>query len=103
MSGRLIDVYRVDPAAAVWTETSLTWGTKPAPTGSPVTSNSLGAAGVQQWTVTPLMAALYVGVNNGFVVRDQAESALNTAFVQSYDSREAGTAANRPQLVLTWG
>jgi|SRR5215213_3547319 len=101
-AGRFIDVYRVDPAAAVWTEASITWNTKPAHTGSPVSSASLGAAGVQQWTVTPLMSALYAGVNNGFVVRDQTEGTINTAYTQSYDSREAATVANRPQLVLTW-
>ena len=60
----------------------------------------LAAAGWQEWTVTSLMPGLY-SVNSGFLVRDRVDNS-NPAGSQLYDSRNTGTAANRPQLVLAW-
>jgi hypothetical protein len=102
VAGRTIDVYRVNPAAAVWTEAGLSWNNLPATTGTAVASASRGSAGWQEWTVTPLMTGLYAGVNNGFLVRDRTEGS-GVAAQQWYDSRDTATPANRPQLVLTWG
>jgi hypothetical protein len=99
-AGRSIDVYRIDPSAA-WTEAGISWDTLPGTTGSYVSSASRGSAGWQEWTVTSLMTGLYAG-NNGFLLRDRTDSA-GTSATQVYDSRDAATAANWPQLVLTWG
>jgi hypothetical protein len=73
----------------------------PSSTGSGIGSASLAAAGWQEWPVTPLMAGLYT-VNSGFMIRDRTDSS-NPAGSQLYDSRNSGSAANWPQLVLTWG
>jgi hypothetical protein len=101
-ANRTIDVYRVDPAAPVWAEAGVTWNSRPAPTGAPVGSASLGAAGRQTWTVTPLMAALYAAPSNGFLVQDALEGDA-TGKSQSYASSENATAANHPTLQVTWG
>ena len=99
-AGRMIDVYRVDPAATGWTETGVTWLAMPSGTDPAVGSASLAAAGWQEWTVTSLMPGLY-SVNSGFLVRDRTDSS-NPAGSQLYDSRNTATTANRPQLVLAW-
>lgn len=99
-AGRTIDVYRVDPAGTGWTEAGVTWNAMPAGTGTAVGSASLATAGWQEWTVTSLMSGLY-SVNSGFLVRDRTDNS-NPAGSQLYDSRNTGTAANRPQLVLSW-
>jgi hypothetical protein len=100
-AGRKIDVYRIDPAATGWRENTVTWDAMPPTTGTAVWSDSLGQAGWQEWTVTPLMPGLYA-TNSGFLVRDRTEDS-NPAGTQVYDSRNTTNPANRPQLVLTWG
>lgn len=100
--GRLIDVYRVDPAAPLWTELGLTWSNQPGTTGTAVTTSSLTGAGWQEWTVTDLVTAMKSGVNNGFLVRDGADGS-SPPKSNYYDSKESATPANKPQLVLTWG
>jgi hypothetical protein len=99
-TGRIIEVYRVDPAAPVWTEADLSWNTLPATTGAAVTSNSVATGSSQQWTVTSIVQALYTGVNNGFLVRDQTDNNSPTR-TQYWDSRDSATPANRPQLAVT--
>jgi len=101
-TGRTIDVYRVDPSAPVWTEVGLTWNSLPPTTGAAVSSASLATGSWQQWTVTGMMPALYAGVNNGFLLRDQVDSNTPTR-TQYWDSRESSTPANRPRLELTLG
>ncbi len=94
-SGRIIDVYRANTA---WVETTVTWSTQPATTGTAVGSTTVASAGYQQWTVTAQVLAHYT-TNNGFLVRDRTESVAASP-QQNYLSRESGS--NRPQLVLTW-
>ena len=101
-AGRTIDVYRVDPAAPAWSEAATNWNNQPAPTGTAVSSASLGLAGWQEWTVTSMVTSFYAGTNSGFLVRDRTEGS-GTAYWQLYRAREHGTAANRPQLLVTWG
>ena len=100
VAGRIIDVYRVDPAGT-WSEAATHWNNFPATTGVAVGSASLGSAGWQQWTVTTMVTAFYAGTNSGFLVRDRTEG--GAGIWQLWSSRENGTVANRPQLVLTWG
>ena len=99
-TGRTLDVYRIDPAAAVWSEADLSWNTLPGTTGSAVSSGSVATGSWQQWIVTGMMPALYAGVNNGFLVRDQIDNNSPTR-TQYWDSRDSATPANRPQLVIT--
>ena len=101
-SGRMIDVYRVDPAAPAWSEATTNWNNQPATTGAGVGVASLASAGWQEWPVTSMVTAMQAGTNSGFLLRDRAEGS-GTAFWQLYAARENATASNRPQLVLTWG
>jgi hypothetical protein len=99
--GRFVDVYRADPTAPLWTEGGLTDSTPPpAPVGTAATAAAVSATGMQQWTVTSLVSALYAGQNNGFVLRDRSENA-GLSSPTYFTSREGGATA--PQLVLTWG
>lgn len=99
-AGRTIDVYRVDPAAPVWTEGGLTWNNQPLPAGTAVSTASLNAVGWQQWTVTGEVQTLYTGTNNGFYIRDSVDNMSPGSATQQWDSKE-GT--NKPQLLITWG
>ncbi len=101
-AGRTIDAYRVDPAAPAWSEAATHWDNQPATTGTAVTSTALASAGWQKWTVTSIVTSLYTGTNSGLLLRDRTEGS-GTAYWQLYRAREYGTAANRPQLVVTWG
>jgi hypothetical protein len=101
-AGRTIDVYRVDPTAPSWSEASTYWNNQPTSTGTAATSASVVSAGWQEWTVTSIVTSFYAGTNTGFLLRDRTEGS-GTAYWQLYGSRENGTAANRPQLVLSWG
>jgi hypothetical protein len=101
-AGRIIDVYRVDPAAPAWSEASTHWNNMPAATGTAVGSTSVASAGWQEWTVTSMVASFYAGTNSGFVLRDRTEGS-GTPYWQLYGARENATTANRPQLVVSWG
>jgi large repetitive protein len=94
--GRTLQVLR---ASAGWTEGTVTWATQPGTTGTAVTAAS--GTGWRTWTVTTHVTSMYAGTNNGFVVRDAAESPLLQSHEQFFDSRTA--AADRPELVLTFG
>ena len=102
VAGRMIDVYRVDPASPAWSEAATHWNNQPATTEVAVGTASLGAAGWQQWTVTSMVSSFYAGTNSGFLLRDRTEGS-GTSYWQLYRAREHGTSATRPQLVLTWG
>ena len=99
MAGATIEVYR---ANAAWNLT-MTWNTgRVGFTGTPSSTASLSAAGVQTWDVTTLTRELYAGTNNGFALKDSVDNA-GSARYQTWDSMESGTAANRPKLSITWG
>jgi hypothetical protein len=96
-AGRTIEVYRVDPTAPLWTETGVTWATRPPAVGTAATSVT-GASGYQSWTVTSQVGLIYSsGIDNGFLVRDQTEGGTNPR--QYYQSRAGGSP---PRLVLSW-
>lgn len=92
-AGRVLQAYR---AGAAWNETGVTWNNQPTLVGTASLANS--GTGWREWSVLAHVQAMYSGTNNGFVVRDSAESALLAA-TQVYSSRN-GT--NPPQLVLTF-
>lgn len=95
-SARTLEAFRV---GAPWSETTVTWNTMPATTGTAVTATS--GTGWREWTVTSQVAAMYSGSNNGFLIKDSAVLSLLGTFVQEFSSREAAT--NRPELVITYG
>lgn len=99
-SGGTIEIHR---AATAWTPATVNWNTMPALTGTAVGLASTSSGGtVLQWPVTAHVTSLYAGPNHGFVVKDGAENS-GASRAQHYNSTEAGTAAHRPQLVITWG
>jgi hypothetical protein len=98
VSGRVIEVWRMDPATP-WTEAAVRWATTPPTAGSAVTSTTTSTVGFQSWTVTSLVAAQYANGNNGFLMKDSIETGVGST-MQTYSSRE-GT--QPPNLTLTWG
>jgi hypothetical protein len=95
VAGRTIEAIRL---ASSWTESGITWANQPATTGAAVSSTS--GAGWREWDVTSHVQAMYSGSNDGWLLRDSAESAT-TAAEQQYHSREDAT--NPPELVVTFG
>lgn len=98
-SPTVLRTIRAQRVAASWTENGITWSNQPGGTGAVATSSTPLLAGWQSWTVTAQVQAMYVGVNDGFVVSDQSENALVPAS-QQYSSREAGS--NVPELIVSW-
>lgn len=98
-SGRTLQALRVN---ASWVESgtgSVTWNNQPATTGTAVTTSS--GTGYREWTVTSQVTSMYSGSNNGFLVRDSAESPALGSPEQQFNSRTA--AGNQPELVITFG
>ena len=81
---------------AAWAETTVTWNTQPATTGTAATTTS--AAGWRSWDVGTQVQAMYSGANNGFLVRDSSETGGAQRWFSRFDSREN---TNKPQLVIT--
>jgi parallel beta-helix repeat protein len=82
--------------ATAWSEFSVTWANQPAPTGSVVTAWST-ELGLMPWNVTSQVQSMYsTGVNNGFLIRDAAESTELSA-KHDFSSKEGG---NPPELVI---
>lgn len=94
VTGRTLQAFQ---AAASWTETAVTWNTQPSTTGTAATAPSV-ASGWVDWTVTSIVRAMYVGANNGFLIRDATENA-GSAQDQTMHPREN---TNDPQLVVTF-
>ena len=97
-ANRTLGVYRGDPTDPLWTETSLSWSSQPDHVGTPALALTVASNGYLSWNVTTLTRELYAGINNGFVVRDQAEDDP-TGFQQQYIARQGG---NPPRLDLVW-
>lgn len=98
-SGRTLEASQVSPAAT-WAETTVTWNSQPATTGTAATTAS--GTGLRSWTVTSQVQAMYTSAspNNGFLVKDQTESS-SSAKTQVYSTREA--TSNKPTLEVTFG
>jgi hypothetical protein len=101
-SSRTYDVHSV---TAAWTEAALTWLAQPATAGTATASVATGTTGGVTLT-TDVMAdvSAYVAgaaTNNGWRVKDRTEDAI-TGVETQFGSRENGTAALRPALVVTY-
>jgi hypothetical protein len=98
-TGRTLEALQISPGAS-WSETTVTWNTQPATTGTAATTTS--GTGTRSWTVTSQVQAMYGSTdpNNGFLVKDQSEG-NNPAKTQIYSTREA--ASNKPTLEVTFG
>lgn len=105
VSGRIIDVHRIDATAPLWVEGAVTWNTRPGVVaGTAVGRPSPAAEGWMEWDVTAQVPSLYSGNNNGFMVQDRVEDDL-VGVEQSFVSRDTSTgpyAATLPALVVTW-
>jgi len=96
--GRTIDVYR---AGGAWAEGTVNWNTAPATAGAATSRAS--AAGNLYWDTTAQVQAMYSGTNDGFVVRDQTESAPGPGAQQTYQAREGTPDTQDPELRVSWG
>lgn len=95
---RTLNVHQVSGA---WTEAT-TW---PGPAfGATVLASASAAAGTVSWNVSSTVQAMYGGAaNNGFLVKDSAESFAQTGNrTQTFSSSEAATASQRPTLVVSY-
>ncbi len=95
-SGRTLEAFR---AGSPWTEASVSWNTRPGPTG-PAATTTTTASGWQTFDVTELVQDIYSYGDSGLIVRDRDEDGDPSAG-QSFDSTEAGV-ATRPQLTLSF-
>ena len=94
--GRVLQALRLD---GDWTEDLVTWNSQPATSGPPAGAQSAAAPGYVEWTVTDQVAAMYSGVNDGFLIRDAAED--GPGLDQAFFSRD-NSGVNPPQLVLSF-
>jgi hypothetical protein len=92
--GRTLQALQI---TANWAENSVTWANQPATNGTPVTTGS--GNGYLQWNVTTIVATMYSGSNNGFLIRDASEGGGGAE--QQFHSREKGE--SMPELVITFG
>jgi len=109
---RTYDVHRITRS---WVESQVTWDNRDnnttwtAPGGdydaTPAASSTTGTVSNVwlSWDVTATVQAWYAGsaANYGVLIKDAAENST-TAYTATFASRENGTAANRPRLVVTY-
>jgi hypothetical protein len=114
---RVLDLF---PVTATWGETTLTWNNQPFGTtiNNPATGSRTGTfsvgtvAGCQNQangayvvggTVTSDVATFVAGsaTNFGWMIRDDTEGSATTR-TTTFSSKEQGTVAQEPQLVITY-
>jgi hypothetical protein len=92
-SSNTADGPAVFPTSSAWEETTLTWSSKPAPSGAALADVGAIATGVwTEWDVTPAVAGV------GEVAFRLAQTGSDGV---DFHSRDSATVATRPQLVLT--
>jgi parallel beta-helix repeat protein len=94
-TGRTIHALQV---AGGWSESEVTWATQPGTTGVPATADS--GLGTLEWDVTSQVQAMYLGSNNGFLIRDEVEGDVASP-EQSFHGHEK-TPDAPPALVITF-
>ena len=101
-SGRTYDLHGI---TATWTETGITSSNQPGTAATATASVATGAvsAVTLSWPVTADVQSFVDGTatNFGWRIRDATEGSL-TARSGTFSSRENGTAAQRPSLVVTY-
>ncbi len=101
-ASRTYDVHRV---TASWAESAITWSNQPAVAGSATTTTATGTSDnvTLSWSVTADVQAFVNGsqTNNGWRIKDQTESGSSDREGR-FRSKEYGTSAQRPQLVVTY-
>jgi hypothetical protein len=94
----------VNRNTAIWSETSVTWNTKPS-YATPYEAQIIPttAVGWKIWTVTAAVQDWYNGTytNYGFTVRPDATSG-NTNVLYTFATRENGTSSNQPILRVNY-
>lgn len=97
--------HNVTRVTGAWSEGTVTWNLQPGVAGAPTASITTGAAdgATVQADVRTDVASFVAGsaTNHGWRLRDASEGSA-TAREATYASREHATAADRPQLVVTW-
>lgn len=93
--GRILQAFRL---AGRWTESEITWSTKPPTIGA--AANTAPRSGSVEWIVTTHVRNMYAAANYGFLVRDQKEDGVGIE--QVFSSREVG-ASNSPRLIVSFG
>jgi hypothetical protein len=114
---RTVDVFGV---TATWSESTITWNNQPFGTSinNPASGSAVDAFGVGTpvgcenrtanvyttgGVVTSSVAAFVAGTqtNFGWMLRDDVEGSA-TAYTQTYSAKNLGTAAQAPQLMITY-
>jgi glucose/arabinose dehydrogenase/PKD repeat protein len=81
------------PTSNSWTESGITWGNKPAPTGGPLSDTTGIATGTWvEWDVTPAVTGI---AQFSFQMHQTVSDGVN------FNSRESTSTTRRPELVLT--
>jgi hypothetical protein len=103
-ASRTYDLHR---ATASWGETTVTWNNQPAvaalATGSVETGTTANVT--RSWNVLADVRTFVDGTvtNNGWRIKDQVEGGLlGNSYEGRFNSREHGTASQRPTLVITY-
>ena len=92
-----LDAHAVRLGASTWSETALTWGNRPLDLGAPVGTVAPGTLPRTAYDVP-----LAVDAVRGVLGRETVLTASSTGTDSLLVGSREGTAAARPQLVLTW-
>jgi hypothetical protein len=95
--------WNIDRVTASWTETGITWSNQPGATNSTSITTGTTSNVTLQASVTSNVQSFVSGslANNGWRLIDSVESS-STVRNGQFRSREFGTVAQRPQLVINY-
>jgi hypothetical protein len=97
--------YQAHQVTQAWNETNLNWNNQPTVAASATSSTATGTTTnvAIAWDVRADVQAFVAGTatNNGWRLKDLTESA-NPAIEGRFNSREHGSASQRPTLVVTY-
>jgi 2',3'-cyclic-nucleotide 2'-phosphodiesterase (5'-nucleotidase family) len=86
-----------------WTESGITWNNQPT-IGSPLDSTTLvsGQTGAYTWDVTSYIQTEYAGDQAATLILKADTEGSSSALTYAFESREWGTASQRPRLTITY-